>query len=626
MAPRTAFGAGLLEGLRPSETLSVSRWADCYRKLPSDEAAIPGDYQTDLTPYWREPQDHLGPESPIEGVVIMKAAQVGATELANNWVGHTIDNDPCRIMYVMPTVEAAQETSKMRLAPMIASTPRLSERVFESKSRDAGNTIMLKKFVGGSLKLAGANSAVSLRSSPIRKLILDEIDGYPVDVDGEGDPVRLAVKRTATFEGKRKILYISTPTDPLTSRIAKLFDATDQRYRFVPCPFCDHFQRITWNHIKWVDDDPSTACMECEKCHGTIEESWKERILARGQWRATAKSKNPLIVGYHLSALYSTLGFSWQSAVEEFLEARREGQLAMRVWANQVLGETYEDEMTQVLWVDLHDRAEIYEEECPEGVLMLTSGVDVGVDRIEMGVWGWGRGEESWPIEHRVFFGNPETSKEVWQRLDEARMAGYRHALLGDKMKMYQVAQGVDSGFATEAVYRYCYPRFTDGVYCIKGDNREDQPIVRAPTKGRRYRGTGTPPLFMVGTFQAKRRLFAQLALQQAGYGFVHFRVHECFPREWYEQLVGEKLNSRKRRGRVVRTWDQVHARVEALDIRNYAYAVMKLYNPNWDQLEQRIAAAAGGPRAQTPRDQLKESALVSRARRRRSRRDPGPY
>ena len=88
--------------------------------------------------------------------------------------------------------------------------------------------------------MTGANSAVGLRSMPARYLFMDEVDGYPGDVEGEGDPILLAERRSATFQGRRKVFLVSTPTLKGLSRIAREFDNSDQRYFHVPCPHCGH--------------------------------------------------------------------------------------------------------------------------------------------------------------------------------------------------------------------------------------------------------------------------------------------------------------------------------------------------------------------------------------------------
>ncbi len=119
----------------------------------------------------------------------------------------------------------------------------------ERRSRDSGNTVLSKEFPGGVLILTGANSAVGLRSMPARYLFLDEVDGYPGDVAGAGDPVLLAERRSATFQ-RRKVLLVSTPKTKGLSRIEREYGASDQRRYLVPCPACRQHQALEFANLR----------------------------------------------------------------------------------------------------------------------------------------------------------------------------------------------------------------------------------------------------------------------------------------------------------------------------------------------------------------------------------------
>ncbi len=75
------------EGLTPDPDLTVSQWADRHRMLSGRASAEPGRYRTARTPYMGEIMDRLSPGDPTQRIVFMKAAQVGATEAGNNWIG-----------------------------------------------------------------------------------------------------------------------------------------------------------------------------------------------------------------------------------------------------------------------------------------------------------------------------------------------------------------------------------------------------------------------------------------------------------------------------------------------------------------------------------------------------------
>jgi len=240
MQPQSAdevYGMAAAAGMRPDPLLDVSEWADKYRWLSSRASAEPGQWRTDRTPYLREIMDCLSARSHFERVVFMKGAQIGGTEAGNNWIGYVIHQVPGPMMAVLPTVELAKRSSRQRLDPLIEDCPALRDKVKDARTRDSGNTVQSKQFPGGILILTGANSAVGLRSMPARFLFLDEVDGYPPDVDGEGDPVNLAIARSRNF-ARRKIFMCSTPAITGLSRIAAAFEESDQRYFWVPCPYC----------------------------------------------------------------------------------------------------------------------------------------------------------------------------------------------------------------------------------------------------------------------------------------------------------------------------------------------------------------------------------------------------
>jgi hypothetical protein len=180
-------------GLRPDPDLTVSEWADRHRMLSGRASAEPGRYRTVRTPYMREIMDRLSPGDPTQRIVFMKAAQVGATEAGNNWIGFAIHQAPGPMLAVQPTVELAKRNSRQRIDPLIDESPELRERVKPARSRDAGNTMLSKEFAGGILIMTGANSAVGLRSTPARYIFLDEVDAYPASADEEGDPAGLVM-------------------------------------------------------------------------------------------------------------------------------------------------------------------------------------------------------------------------------------------------------------------------------------------------------------------------------------------------------------------------------------------------------------------------------------------------
>jgi len=588
--------AGFLEGLRPEQPLTVSEWADRYRKLSSKASAEPGPWRTNRTPYLREPMDCLSSSSPVQRVVMMFAAQTGKTEAGSNWLGYVIDHAPGPMLCVQPTVEMAKRLSKQRLESMITDTPCLAAKIAPARARDSGNTMFSKEFSGGIMLLTGANSATGLRSAPCRYLFADEVDAFPSDVDGEGDPVALAERRTTTF-ARRKILLTSTPTVKDFSRIETEYLRSDQRRFYVPCPSCGGMQWLQWPRLKWDAKRPDDVQYQCEHCGERFKENHKPAMLAAGQWRATAPS-NGKTAGFQLSGLYSPLGWcSWEQLVEDFLRAKSDAP-ALKVFVNTRLAETWEEDYAAAVSADgLMAKRLAYESgTCPDGVVLLTCGVDVQDNRLAVSVWGWGEGETGWMVWHQELMGDP-TQTEVWAQLDQVLVTEWP-TVAGKMLKVSQVA--VDSGgHCTHEVYRYVRDRVRQNVVAIKGSSRRNSPAVGKGNKvdvswqGRVLKRGVT--LYQLGTDTIKTTLFGRLRHNETGgVGTLYFGM--AADEEYFRQLTSERQALRYHRGFPIREWvKKAGDRNEALDCVVYAYAAMLLFSRRmnratmWQQLSDQL-------------------------------------
>ena len=588
--------AGFLDGLRPEEPLTVSEWADRYRKLSSKASAEPGPWRTGRTPYLREPMDCLSSNSPVQRVVMMFAAQTGKTEAGSNWLGYVIDHAPGPMLCVQPTVEMAKRLSKQRLESMITDTPCLAAKIAPARARDSGNTMFSKEFSGGIMLLTGANSATGLRSAPCRYLFADEVDAFPSDVDGEGDPVALAERRTTTF-ARRKILLTSTPTVKDFSRIEAEYLRSDQRRFYVPCPSCGGMQWLQWPRLKWDAKRPGDVRYQCEHCGERFEENHKAAMLSAGEWRATAPSDGRT-AGFQLSGLYSPLGWcSWEQLVDDFLRAKSDAP-ALKVFVNTRLAETWEEDYAAAVSADgLMGKRLAYESgTCPAGVVLLTCGVDVQDNRLAVSVWGWGEGETGWMIWHQELMGDP-TQMEVWAQLDQVLVTEWATAA-GKALKVSQVA--VDSGgHCTHEVYRYVRDRVRQNVVAIKGSSRRNSPAVGKGNKvdvswqGRVLKRGVT--LYQLGTDTIKTTLFGRLRHNEAGgIGTLYFGM--AADEEYFRQLTSERQALRYHRGFPIREWvKKAGDRNEALDCVVYAYAAMLLFSRRmnratmWQQLADQL-------------------------------------
>lgn len=542
--------------------LTLSEWADTHRILPRSASSEPGRWRTDRTPYLREIMDCLSEFSPVREVNLRKSTQVGGTEVGINWISYIIDHCPGPAMVVMPTVDVAQRWSKQRLAPIIEAMPCLRDKIAPARSRDSGNTTLLKEFPGGLVIMSGANSSASLRSMPIRFLFLDELDEYPGDLNEQGSAQEQAERRTANF-ARRKIFRCSTPTVRDASAIDAEYLRGDQRTYHVPCPDCGHMQALV---IDQLTDDGEYICGGCGVL---IPEHAKPAMLAAGKWVARHPGRE--IRSYHIWSAYSPLGlgYSWREIAEMRAAARARPEL-MVTFTNTILGESYEGLSQKVEATEIADRAGAWPSRTiPRGCLLLTAGVDVQHNRFAVLIAGWGRNETCWIIDYVEIPGDP-TREEDWRALDERLQTPIMNAS-GIPMRPAHVA--IDTGNWTHDVYRYVRPRQPRGVIAIKGASTGNKPIIaRASRVDVNARGKTIRhgvQLWLVGTDTAKttlmQRLIGDIDVDQDARR-MHFPSD--LPPEFYQQLTAERYDTEASR------WLKPKgARNEALDCLVYAYA-----------------------------------------------------
>ena len=574
-------------GLTPDPTLTVSEWADKHRVLAGRVAAEPGPYRTDRTPYLREIMDALSVGSPEQRIVFMKSAQVGATEAGNNWIGYLIHHAPAPMMAVMPTVELAKRNSKQRIDPLIETSPELRERVAAARTRDSGNTILSKEFPGGVLVMTGANSAVGLRFMSARFLFLDEVDGYPDSAGDEGDPVTLVSVRSQTFGHRSKAFLVSTPTIKGQSRIERAYEASDQRRYFVPCPHCGHMQWLQFDRLRWEKGRPDTAEYLCEECDKAIGEDHKGRMLDGGEWRATAESQDEHSIGFHISSLYSPPGWKSWSDIARGWESAQGSDHELRVFKNTVLGETWFETGDAPDWQRIVDQREIWDHgTIPPGGVFLTAGADVQKDRIEVDVWAWGRGLESWLVDHIVIDGGPN-DPNCWDRMT---------AILGQTWadehgECHLISRlCIDTGYETPMVYSWARSVGFSRVSPVKGASsfERSNPVigpsfVDTNISGKRVKRGARLWSVATSTFKSETyRLLKQVRPTKeemgAGAAVPNGTIHIPYwaDDEWIKQLTAEQLVTIKtKRGFTKLEWQKLRARNEALDLRVYARAAV---------------------------------------------------
>ena len=605
-----------LEMFRPPKMLTVSEWADENRILVTDSSAEPGRWRTDRAPYQREIMDAFT-QPGVHEIDIMASAQVGKTELELNMMGRAIDVDPGPMLFVQPTDNFADDFSKRRVAPMIRVCPALQRKVYEAKSRDAGNTIQLKTFPGGSVAFTGANSPTELAGRPVRYVFCDEIDRFPASAGTEGDPLELAERRTETFRHNRKIVKTSTPTVKGASKIERAYLAGTQEEWHTRCPHCGSFSFIRFEDIRFDKEAYKDAEGEkkwrvsnvrwrCPHCEGETREADAKRCEAK--WVAgNPEALEDGVRSFRLNAFMSPWS-DWKNICLMFLKAHDDPEL-LKVFVNTVLGETWENRDHSGVPEALLGRREIYNAEVPTGALVLTMGIDTQDNRLEYEVVGWGRDEESWGIAKGIIPGRAD-SKEVWEEVDGLLDREWK---LANGMKMRILAAFIDSGgHFTQEVYRETARRRTRRIWAIKGEGGEGKPYVRV-MKREAGAADGKATRFIIGVDSGKEAILYASGVTDPGPRYMHFpKDSECgYDIEFFRGLISEKMVLHRRMGQTTVTWEKTYNRNEPLDCRNYARAAFKYFPWDLGKMERLLYGTGTEAAAQAVQRKKKQKSRV---------------
>lgn len=573
----------------------------------------------------------------IREITIKKSGQTALTTAALNYIGKTIHQDPSSWLIVYPTKDSVKRFSKRKLGPMIRDCEVLKERVKDSSNKNDIGDIFEKTYPGGFASLVSGKSLSSVSAQSIHRCLTDELNRLVLEIGNEGDLLAIIKKRFQGFLDTYKWIKISTPTEKGLSLISKEFDRSDQRYYFVPCPVCGYSQTLRFGNLHWekskelgeaeelpktgevdfiyhwknykkvfkwngkefelIDPEylkklmeknpflsngklhhPPTAYYECEKCKAHLNDKNHRRFMIKnGAWI----SQNPSVkehAGFFLNELYSPLS-NYEYVALQFLEAKS-NIITLKTFSNLVLGEDWEDKTRREMDSNaLILRCETYGPKLPEGVIVLTAGVDTQDDRLEIKIKGWGIGDESWLIDYDVIPGDPGQDK-VWQQLDLYLIRTYEHHYGA----MLQIgAACVDMlGHHTQQVLKFCNARSARNIYAVFGKGNTDAPIPVFTVKASKSED-GKFDFYRVGVDAAKELIYSRLSILDFGPGYMHFpkevRINKDTGKgtpvdiEYFEQLTAEKQIETFERGKQKRKWVPIRARNEKLDEEVYAYA-----------------------------------------------------
>lgn len=558
------MAATLAAFFMPPSQLAPATWA-AEHLIVADGPRAGMKWDPSLTPQLVPVLDALADGSPWNTVVLRKSAQIGATGIGIAWVGSIIALAPCKALVIFPTISAVQDYNREKLGPTINGTPELSRRVRDQTSRQAkGSTALAKVFPGGSVVLTGANSTVDLRSKTVKKQHRDEIDDWPMDLDGQGDPEAMADARLIAFHatGDYMVFKSSTPTIKGRSRIDQAFEKGDQRYWNVSCPHCGLEQKLEFggegvaHGLKFNRVPPHNAHYVCRS--GCVIEHHEKAAMVKGG-RFIAENPEGLYPSFHIDSLTSRLT-TWDKIAEVFLDAK-DNPTKLKAFVNLWLGQSWEERGEAPEWKLLLQRRETYPKGVlPVGALLITLTVDVQGNGLFYEVIGWGAEKQSWSIDAGFLPGDTaDPDGLVWRMLTELYERRYPDAY-GNSWQAD--ATGVDAGFNTEAVKAWVRGR--PRAFALKGMPGWYLPPLGTPSKvdvtfdgKKRSRGA---LLWPVGTWPLKAEFYALLrkdppydGAEAYPSGFVHLGEHN--DERYCRQLVAETLKDRESRGRVIKEW-----------------------------------------------------------------------
>jgi phage terminase large subunit GpA-like protein len=582
-----------LDSLRARPPMRLSEWAAKHFIMAGESSHQRGAWAS--WPFQLALLDWMSDDD-IEELDVFKAKRIGYTKMLTASIGYDASWRRRNQALWQPTDDDRDSYVKSEVDPMIDGV--LAVRDARASTARAEDTMKFKRFRDSVVHLLGGKAARAYRRITVACAKLDEVDGFDRQVEKSADPITLARGR---LEGAPfpKLIIGSTPRLKGLSHIEDRAKLALACMRFhITCPRCGVEHPLVWGGrklaygLKWHDDKPEAAHHVCPHCRGSITQA---EYLAHweGQWvcvntgvrydhRAgtwAAADGTPMKAPRHVAA-YPWAAYSpqreWVDIVREYLQAEAKqaagDQGPMQGFVNETLGETYADAAEQGDEHALMSRREAYAlGTVPIGCLVLVAGVDVQDNRFHVNVWGFGRGEEAWIVDRRVFNANPADERD-WMTLDAYLRGRFVQQWHGGSMGIEAVA--IDTGgHFTHQVYNFVRTREHRRVMGTKGSSRYGGPIKGAARKQDvNWRGQVIKmgvKLWEVGTDTAKDLLFGRLGVQPSADGTpvpgcMHFS--KDLDADFFEQLTAEgRILQRTATGEVYR-WVKLRPRNEDLD------------------------------------------------------------
>lgn len=583
---------------RPRPKLSMADWSERYVTLPTSTTRQSGRLRLAVAPYLREVMNAIS-DPRTQRVTFIAPSQSAKTTFVIVVVLYFGHQEPSPQLVVQPTLSMAEDFSKGRLTPTVEASPELAGLFGKPRSRDSNNTILSKQYAGGQLDIAGANSPSGLASRPKRVILFDEVDRYPEEAGDEGDPMSIGEARTRSFQRKRKLVVVTSPTDEPEqdadgrwwgSRGWREYLAGTREVWEEPCPQCDQYQVLTFDRLKFEPEPDGDGVVResvhypCVHCGHEITEADRPLMRAKGRFRQTREGASLEHRSFHVQGLSAAFAL-WDELAAEFRKKKND-PVTLKTFLNTALGLVWKDRRVENQKDLLVQRARRYDGlaedqeiafDVPREVAVLTAGVDVQHDRLEVSLWGWGVGQQSWFVTHEIIHGDP-TQPLVWEHLDEWRKLKWRHET-GAMLKIAAMAVDAGDGNMQKHVVSWCAPRLGEQVFAIKGASDPSAPITpRTPKKVKGGR------LYLIGVNALTERWHRRLHMPEGSHGPGYVNLNHRATEAFVKQLLGmeRKYDPKTRRRRWV---PRKNTRVEGGDCANYALGSLMLAYPRDEQL-----------------------------------------
>lgn len=602
---------GLAKAIRPTKKVPFPLW------LPQNIVLVDGEQKGRMwsaqdAPYLVEPAECLDLSHPCNMVTIEKSQQTGASILAMAWALYIADQAPDNILYGIPGKDLLRDLNSLKLQPLIDEWQRETNKqvIAPTISRSGeGSKTFEKKFAGGSLLLANANTKNDVSGNTSRYGVKDELSKWEMMPDGS-DPETLFMGRFTAFRGRKlyKILEISTPeidsgddtrSDPTHCRINRSFHAGDQRYWHIKCPECD-YEQVQGDHGLLIDyDHPHKSAYLCENCGHHISELERKAAVRQGRYIANHPDDPSRHPSFHIDAFISLM-LSYESISEDRIKAESGGEKGQKDYHNLNLGLPYLMKGDAPDYKRLMERREDYQRRIiPEAGLILVAGADVQHNGLYVEVVAFAQDRQSWCVDAQFFEGKTDDHKSgAWLLLDEFYTREFKD-VYGNPRRLFGLAVDGGDGGRTNQVLEWTKRR--PKCFAIKGRGGFHIPAMSPPAKtdirktGKRKRH-GSAMLWPVGTWDLRREFYANLhrlgaasgeAVDPSGY--CHFG--NWLGEEYFKQITALYWVDTIKKGKRIQEWANLRKDDHFFDCRVYAMALAEHFGlsemtPNqWQEL-----------------------------------------